>query len=110
MLILVIFGRPLLRAVSPDFDTAYPALVVISAAYLVNSVVLILSGMLVMCRKEAVAMWAHLIGLVVCVPLLLLLVPRLGRVGAATAVLVSLVVVSIVVVVRVRGLFRRVLL
>jgi O-antigen/teichoic acid export membrane protein len=110
LLVLVVFGRPLLRAVSVDFETAYPALLVLGAAYLVNSATIILSATLLMCRREAVVMWAQLIGLAVCAPLLLLLVPRLGQVGAAVAVLASTVVVIILVAVRGRDLFQRVLL
>jgi O-antigen/teichoic acid export membrane protein len=88
---LVVGGRWLLHLVSPRFVTAYWPLVVLSLAHLCNSIALILAGSLFMCGAQRLVVRAQIVGLAVCLPLYLILIPTLGALGASLAVLAGMV-------------------
>jgi len=92
VLALVLFGRWLLGLVSESFAGAYPTLLVLAFAHLMNSAILVLTGMLLMCKEQKLVVMAQFAGLCVCAPLYFVLIPRIGTIGAATSVLLGLVV------------------
>ncbi len=88
--LLLIAGLPLLRFVNPGFDSSYPALAVLSIAHVINSVSLVATSALLMGGHQKLVVQAQLGGLLVCLPLYFLLIPRFDTIGAAIAVLIGL--------------------
>lgn len=87
---LAFAGRPLLQMVDPQFVSAAPALVILCFAHVCNSVLLVLSGTLLMGGLQGLVLRAQVCGLAVCVPLYVMLIPEYGASGAAVAVLAGL--------------------
>lgn len=95
--VLVLWGRPLLETVfGPKFGAAYPALLVLGVAHLVNVGVGPVVNLLAMTGgQKALAVTvgaAALVNLVGCA----LLIPRLGMMGAALSFGVAMVVMKLV--------------
>ncbi|HDR8999699.1 TPA: lipopolysaccharide biosynthesis protein [Burkholderia vietnamiensis] len=87
---LTIFGRMLLRSVSPDFVCAYSALIIMSAAHIFNSAILILSGALNMCGFQNNVLKAQILGLIPGAVAMALLVTPFGMTGVACSMLIAL--------------------
>lgn len=90
--ILLMTGRWLLSFVSPAFTGAYPALAILSFAHLLNSGILVISGVLLMCRAQNIVVTAQVAGLLICLPLYLILIPKYGTTGAAASVFFGLAI------------------
>lgn len=90
--LLLIVGEPLLRLVNPAFSSSYPALAVLSIAHIANSITLVITSALLMGGYQKMVVQAQLGGLLACLPLYFLLIPRFATVGAAIAVLVGLTI------------------
>ena len=89
-ILLVIFGRKLLGSVSPEFVSAYDALLIMSVAHILNSVVLVLSGALNMCGFQNSVLKAQIFGMVPGGIAMLLFVTPLGMSGVALSMLIAL--------------------
>jgi O-antigen/teichoic acid export membrane protein len=84
-LILVGFGRGLLGLFGPGFENAYPAMLILLLGSLANASTGAVGYLLSLTGNHALAAKIMLVALAICVALNLLLIPRYGPIGAATA-------------------------
>lgn len=87
-------GRPLLAALGPGFDRAYPATLILIAAYLFHAAMATSTYMLFMTAHERLAAIVFTAGAATHVALGLILIPRFGIAGAAIAAGASLALVA----------------
>jgi O-antigen/teichoic acid export membrane protein len=87
-------GRPLLEALGPGFGHAYPAMLILVAAYLFHAAMAASTYLLFMTAHERLAAALFTAGAASHVGLGLLLIPRFGLSGAAVAAGASLALVS----------------
>ncbi len=89
---LILFGGPFLRIFGPEFPAGHAALAVLSLGFLVDAAAGSVGQMLNMTGHERDSAKAIGTSAVLNVALNLLLIPRLGMVGAATATATSMAV------------------
>ena len=89
---LIIFGEPFLRIFGPDFTAGHAALAILSVGFLVDAAAGSVGQMLNMTGHEGDSAKAIGTSAVLNVALNLLLIPRLGMVGAAAATATSMAV------------------
>ncbi len=87
-------GRPLLATLGPGFEQAYPATLVLIAAYLFHAAMATSTYLLFMTAHERLAALIFTAGAASHVALGLVLIPRFGIAGAAIAAGTSLALVS----------------
>lgn len=87
-------GRPLLAALGPGFDRAYPASLILVAAYLFHAAMATSTYLLFMTSHERLAAIIFTAGAASHVALGFILIPRFGIAGAAIAAGTSLALVS----------------
>lgn len=87
-------GHPLLAALGPGFDRAYPATLILIAAYLFHAAMATSTYLLFMTAHERLAAIIFTAGTASHVALGLILIPRFGIAGAAIAAGSSLALVS----------------
>jgi O-antigen/teichoic acid export membrane protein len=96
VLVLVLFGRPLLSLYGPGFVAGYPVLVVLAMSQLVIALAGSLAGyLLTMTRHQTEAAWIIGASAVVNLVLTLVLTPRFGLIGTASATLTAATVRTI---------------
>ncbi len=95
-------GTWLLKILGDDFVPAYMALCILSAAYLVQSVLGLLSGLLNMTGHHRVCAAAHAVGATFNIALNALLIPFFGINGAAFATATTIVGVNLWLLILVR--------
>lgn len=81
--VLVLFGRPLLGLFGPDFDAAYPALIVLTIGGLVNAFTGAVAYMMTLTGRERPALVIFAGALAISLLFNLVLIPRFGAFGAA---------------------------
>jgi O-antigen/teichoic acid export membrane protein len=91
--LLWLFGELILRWIDPVFVTAAPAMMVLAVAHVVNSVLMLVSGIVSMTSRYMDVVWAQLVGSVVALVLYALLIPSHGPIGAALSMFAGLLVV-----------------
>lgn len=84
-LVLIGAGRWLLEIFGPEFTTAYPALLVLLLGGLVNASTGVVAYLMTLTGRERPALAIFVAALALSLALNLLLIPRLGVVGAAIA-------------------------
>ncbi len=89
---LIVFGGPFLRIFGPEFPAGHAALTVLSVGFLIDAAAGSVGQMLNMTGHERDSAKAIGASAVLNVALNLLLIPRLGMVGAATATATSMAV------------------
>lgn len=91
--LLWLFGEFILRWIDPVFVTAAPAMMVLAVAHVVNSVLMIVSGIVSMTNRYLDVVRAQLAGSVVALVFYALLIPSHGPIGAALSMFAGLLVV-----------------
>ncbi len=104
LLLAVLLGRSALQLVDPGFVQAYPALCLLCAGHLAQSVSGCRSNFLAMARREHVIVRAQVLGAVVAVLGYAVLIPMLGMTGAACAAALAMIVVHLTLRASVRHL------
>jgi O-antigen/teichoic acid export membrane protein len=103
MLVLVVFGKPIIAlAFGKEFEGAYLPLVILSVGQLVNATMGSVGLLLNMTGHEHDTMTSVLVGAVINVVLCFTLIPILGMIGAALATAVTLVVWNVLMWFKVR--------
>jgi O-antigen/teichoic acid export membrane protein len=92
-LFLWLFGEILLRWIDPVFVVATPAMMILAVAHVVNSVLIIIGGIVSMTSKYFDVVKAQLAGSIVALAFYALLIPTRGQIGAALAMFTGLLVV-----------------
>lgn len=87
---LAIFGRSLLCFVSPKFEIAYVALLILSIAHIFNSVVIVLAAALNMFGLQKYVLMSQVFGAVLGIPAMLIFVNYAAMKGVAMGVLVAI--------------------
>jgi O-antigen/teichoic acid export membrane protein len=91
--LLWLLGESILRWIAPVFVVAAPAMMILAVAHVMNSVLIIIGGIVSMTSKYLDVVRAQLAGSVVALALYAFLIPVYGQVGAALAMSVGLLVV-----------------
>jgi len=91
-LLLALLGQPILEKIHDGFGNAYPALLILCVAHVINSSLIVLTSILLMCGLQRLVLQAQLAGLALCLPMYLLLIPDYGPAAAAGSVLVGIAV------------------
>ncbi len=105
---IVMMGLPVLRLFG-DYAGAYPVLLILSAAFLLDLAFgpgILLLGML---GRAGAALWLRVFGLATLIGLDLALIPALGTIGASVAALIAMGVLNAAVWIAARWLERMVL-
>ena len=89
------FGEFILRWIDPVFVTAAPAMKVLAIAHVVNSVLIVVSGIVSMTSRYLDVVWAQLAGSVVALVFYAFLIPSHGPIGAAFSMFTGLLVVLV---------------
>jgi O-antigen/teichoic acid export membrane protein len=84
-ILLAIAGKPLLGIFGAEFKAAYPALLILLVGGLINAFTGVVAYLLTLTGRERHALWIFLGSLGLSLGLNVLLIPRLGFVGAAIA-------------------------
>lgn len=92
-LLLWLFGEFILRCINPGFVTAAPALTILAAAHVVNSMLIILGGIVAMTSKYLDVVRAQMAGGAVALVCYVVLIPSHGTIGAALSMFAGLLVV-----------------
>jgi O-antigen/teichoic acid export membrane protein len=96
VMVLIAFGRPLLSLYGPQFVVGYPVLVVLALSQLVIALAGSLAGyLLTMTKHQTEAAWIIGASALVNLVLTLVLTPRYGLIGTATATLTAATVRTI---------------
>jgi O-antigen/teichoic acid export membrane protein len=96
VLVLIAFGRPLLSLYGSHFGAGYPVLVVLALSQLVIALAGSLAGyLLTMTKHQTEAAWIIGASALVNLVLTLVLTPRYGLIGTATATLTAATVRTI---------------
>ncbi len=90
VLMLVAVGGPLLSLFGPGFSEGYPLLFIVSAGLLIRASIGPAETLLTMAGQQGICAVVYTLTFVLNVALTVLLIPRFGLVGAATATGVSL--------------------
>jgi O-antigen/teichoic acid export membrane protein len=93
---LVISGQSVLRMFGYEFTRGYTALVILAAAYMIESATGSISSCLAMTKYQRYNVYNILVMAVVAVVLNVILVPRMGILGAAIGTGAAVVLVNIV--------------
>jgi O-antigen/teichoic acid export membrane protein len=91
--LLWVLGEVILRWIDPVFVVAAPAMMILAVAHVVNSVLIIVGGIVSMTSKYLDVVRAQLVGSVVALMFYALLIPTHRQVGAALAMFAGLLVV-----------------
>lgn len=89
IILLVVFGRPILRLFGPAFDTGYAALVILCCGQLINALAGSVGFLMTMTGHQKQAAVIVAVTATLNVALNLLLIPPYGMVGAAAATAVT---------------------
>jgi O-antigen/teichoic acid export membrane protein len=84
-ILLAAAGRPLLGIFGQEFKAAYPALLILLVGGLINAFTGVVAYLLTLTGRERQALWIFFGSLALSLGLNVLLIPRLGFVGAAIA-------------------------
>ena len=95
VLLLVVFGRPLLALFGSDFVSGYPLLFILSAGILVRASIGPAESLLTMAGQQGISAVVYTLTFVLNVALTVFLIPRFGLTGAAVATSLSLVAETI---------------
>jgi O-antigen/teichoic acid export membrane protein len=101
-LAFVVFGSPLLSLWGAEFAAAWPVLVVLGIGYLANVSTSAAGTLLVMGDRQNVELGNSVLALVLGLALDVLLIPRMGVMGAAVAAGASMTAVNVLRVIQVR--------
>jgi O-antigen/teichoic acid export membrane protein len=95
VILVLIIGRPLLLLFGPEFGSGYPILYVLSIGLLVRASIGPAESLLTMAGQQGICSLIYTATFLVNVALNLLLIPRLGLIGAAIATSTALVIETI---------------
>ncbi|MEJ0013905.1 MAG: lipopolysaccharide biosynthesis protein [Bauldia sp.] len=87
---LLIFGRPLLSLFGESFASGYPLLFILMVGILVRATIGPAETLLMMAGQQGIAAIVYTLTFAFCVTLNLVLIPRFGLVGAASAMSLAL--------------------
>lgn len=105
-LVIVIHAEPILQVFGSTFTVGTTALVILASGELVNAATGVCGSVLDMTRRTGAKLVNAVLWLVLTIGLNLLLIPRWGVVGAATASVVAIAVVNVLRVLQVWVLER----
>lgn len=94
-ILILALGKPFLMLFGPDFVQGYPAMFVVSAGLLARAAVGPVERLLSMSGHQGVCAMIYGAAFAIAVILCLVLIPRFGMMGAATATAVALTLESI---------------
>ena len=100
---LILLGKNFLNYVSNSYEDAYLALIILSIAHIFNSILIVVSGGMLMCNNQSIVIKSQIAGIIFCIPLYFLLIPKYGMVGASISVLIGLIINFIVLTMFVRS-------
>lgn len=100
--VLLIFGKNILAIFGPEFVADYAAMITLTLAQVFNACVGGAGTLLLMAGYRREVIFAVSVGCAVNIALNLVLIPRYGNIGAASATAVSIVVWNIVFVIQMR--------
>ena len=101
-LLLAAAGRPILALFGPEFVAGYPALLILIGAHVLAASMGPVTSVLVMTGRQAWAAAIHVMALPVSVSLSVVLIARLGLIGAALATATSLALTQLALYLLVR--------
>lgn len=101
----LLFGHELLGLWGPEFVAAWPALVLLAGAQLVNVSTGAAGSMLIMGARQKIELANSILALILGLALDILLIPRFGILGAAVGAGVSMSAVNLLRVVQVQRLW-----
>jgi len=105
---LWMIGGYILSLIAPEFLVAREAMLILSAAHVVNSALIIVAGVISMSGRFFDIAKAQVVGSIVSVALYIVLIPLHGQQGAALSVLIGLVAVGISYIFLYRSLIPRI--
>jgi O-antigen/teichoic acid export membrane protein len=105
---LLILGKPILWLFGPEFMTGYPILFPLVIGLLVRSFAGPLQGLMIATGQQNMAALVMAVVVLINISLNLLLIPRFGLVGAATATAISFSLESLLLFVWLRRILRNV--
>jgi O-antigen/teichoic acid export membrane protein len=92
---LLIFGKPLLALFGASFAGGYPLLFILMVGILVRATIGPAETLLMMAGQQGIAAVVYTLTFVLCVLLNVILIPRFGLVGAASAMSLALIAETI---------------
>ncbi|HVY18813.1 MAG TPA: lipopolysaccharide biosynthesis protein [Bauldia sp.] len=92
---LLVLGKPLLSLFGPTFASGYPLLFILSVGILVRASIGPAETLLMMAGQQGIAAVVYTATFAFCVLLNVLLIPRFGLVGAASAMSLALIAETI---------------
>jgi len=92
-MLLWTYGENILFWIDPNFVSAAPPMTVLALAHIVNSILIIVSGILSMTSRYMDVVWAQLVGSVVAIFLYVVMIPLHGTTGAACSMFAGLLTV-----------------
>ena len=95
VILVLLLGRPLLLLFGPEFGSGYPILYVLSIGLLVRASIGPAESLLTMAGQQGICSLIYTVTFFINVALNLLLIPRLGLIGAAIATSTALVIETI---------------
>jgi O-antigen/teichoic acid export membrane protein len=95
VILLIIFGEPLLSLFGPSFSAGYILIPLLSIGILVRASIGPAETLLIMAGQQTISAWIYGATFLIAVSLNVLLIPRMGLVGAAVATSASLVAETI---------------
>jgi O-antigen/teichoic acid export membrane protein len=95
VIVLVVAGRPILALFGPEFVSGYAALIILAIAQLTQAAVGPVNRLMMLTGHQDRTLVAAVGALLLLLPLLAVLAPRYGSVGAAVAALIDMVVWSL---------------
>ncbi|RZK70065.1 MAG: hypothetical protein EOO92_21400 [Pedobacter sp.] len=88
--LLIFFGETILAFVSEKYRSQHTALSILAIAHLFNAFIIIISGVLLMCKQQKIVLASQALGLVICLPLYFITIPLYGTIGASATVATAL--------------------
>jgi O-antigen/teichoic acid export membrane protein len=108
LLLLLLAGRPLLELVAgPEFAAAYPLLLLLGAAAVVDLIGVAFEPALIASGQAGRSFRVQLVAAATLIGLMVVLIPRVGTIGAAAAVLAGSLLGFALMAVAVRRVLRR---
>lgn len=98
VVLILVFGEFLLSIFGPEFQAAYPALVILVVGQFVNTAAGTVGILMMMSGYERVTLVSRIVGVIVYAILNLILIPGYGMNGAALATTISLSARNVILV------------
>ena len=95
VILIFILGRPLLLLFGPQFGEGYPLLYILAIGLLVRASIGPAESLLTMAGQQGICSLIYTATFLVNVALNLLLIPRFGLMGAATATSTALIIETV---------------